>query len=189
MKSSKRHIHLTNIFLAFFLFGIFSPEIGSQVRDVRGVQQRAFLKLIKNACVTIHDWDDMRFCFKNGWYKEKNPEGTLSDGTILRTYKESKFLDPLIFTQYGSDSLEYALVPIGYSGGGSGYFYFILLFVYKNGCALQLDSRSIMDSTGHGVYETTKIKGDTVFVYLDDYPPFINRFLFRDNKLINLARK
>jgi len=190
MNLIKKYRYPSRIIIVYILLGLLSSETNSQAKNTNVIHhQRTFLKSIKNACVTIHDWDNMRFCFKNGYYKRKNETDTLNNGTIWQTYAESNFLGPIIITKFSFDSLDYGVATIGYSGGGSGYFYFILLFRNVDGNAMQLASETVWDSTGHGRFKSMKVKGDTMFVYIDDYPSVTNRYLYRDDKLINMDRK
>jgi hypothetical protein len=144
---------------------------------VSAKRYNSILKLVKNTCVIIPDMDGKSFCFKNGVFKGDtiNFEGM--------TYEYSNILDSMIITRFNSGSSEYALVPIGYCGGGSGYFYYFLLFGVKGTSITELDCQYMTDSTGHGRFESMRIDGDTVLVEVDDYPHLTNKFLFRGNKL------
>jgi hypothetical protein len=159
---------------AFVTLVIFCELCSSQVR-INEVSRRnkEFIKLIQNACITIYSWDDMHFCFKNGKYNNGEDDAFLTDPEYF------------VITRFSSDTLDYGIVPMV----EGGRFPFILLFVYKNKRAVQLACADIIDSTGHSRFESVRVAGDTVFVEVDDYPHVTDRFLFRDNKLIELKNK
>ncbi len=166
-------------FLLFIiLLLILSTLSSSQTKMVASIKRyNTILNLVKNTCVIIPDMDNASLCFKNGFFKGDtiNYEGM--------TYEHSNILDSMIITRFNSNSSEYAIVPIGYCGGGSGYFYYFLLFGVNGTSITELDCQYMKDSTGHGRFESMRVDGDTVFVEVDDYPHLTNKFLFRENKL------
>ena len=136
--------------------------------------QKTFLRSIKNACVTIYSWDNLPLCFENGIHKEGRAHGNI--------------IEPIIISYFYSDSTEYAIVPMSYSGGGSGLFYFILLFVNVHNHAVQLACADVMDS-GHCRLDSVRVNSDTIVVYINDSPSLTNKFLFHGNNLEVLKNK
>ena len=120
------------------------------------VHHKDFLKLVKNACVTKNDMDDMHFCFKNGTYQEK---GVDEQGQPYHI--EVNLLSPIVFTYFKPDTLEYAIAPMVYDGGGNGLIYQLLLFVHENNSALQIGYASILED-GH--LDSIRVSQDTVMV-------------------------
>ena len=182
MASTMKYTCSIGITIAFFTLAMLPDNINGQVKKAKAnISQKAFIKSIKNACVIIHDMDDKRLRFNNGYYNQRNDDSLTSS--------EAKFIDPIIITRFSFDTSTYAIATIGFSGGGSGYWHYILLFKDKNDKAIQLGSEPIMDSTGHGIFKRVKVKGDSAYVYVDDIPPVVNRFLIRSDSLLNLGWK
>jgi len=188
MKYHVKYIYRKYIPIGIIIIILFSSDCYSQSKNIIvSRNQKDFLKSLKNSCVTIFNMDDMKLCYKNGHYVENNTDDTVRiNGVLVCTVSRSRFLNPIISTNFQSDSLEYGVAPMVWSGGGSGQFYYILIFQNNNGKALYLTSEPVRDSTGHGIFKTIKVKEDTVLVYVNDVHPLVNKLLFRDNKLIRL---
>jgi hypothetical protein len=163
------------ILLFIILLLILSELSSSQTKSYDSI-----LNMVKNKCVVIPQEDDYSFCFKNGKF-QKHIEVYARD-----VIEYSNIIEPIIVTHFNSDSSEYAVVPIDHWMGGTGTFYYFLLFVVKDTCIKQLDCSWMSDTSGHGRFESIRVNGDTVLVEVDDYPHLTNRFLFRDSKLIKL---
>jgi hypothetical protein len=163
-------------FIALLLF----CELGNSQQKMEKInlQNQEYLKLIHNACITVYSWDNMHLCFKNGEYKKEG-----EDGEILK---------PIIFTKFNSNSSEYAIVPMSYWGGGSGQFYFILLFVKNHDAISQL---SCADVLGSGILNNLRVIQDTVIVNLhderrdDEDSVSTTKFLFNNNQLTELKKQ
>ena len=144
------------------------------------VHHKDFLKFVKNACVTKNDMDDMHFCFKNGIYQEK---GVDEEGQPYHI--EINLLSPIVFAYFKTDTLEYAIAPMVYDGGGNGVIYLLLLFVYKNNSALQLGYANILED-GH--LDSVRVNQDTVMVDMSNTPSTEDgketiSYVFRQNVL------
>jgi len=128
--------------------------------------------------------DDKYFCFKNGNYR--GPD-RIDNG--WNHPEHSEMLDSIVVIQSNSGFSEYAIVPIVFNGGGSGYLYYFLLFGIMDTCITQLDYDGIRDSTLYGRFKSMRASGDTVLVEVDDEPHITNKFLIRGNKLIYLNNR
>ena len=146
----------------------------SKAKDHNSTESRkVFLRLINNSCVTIYSWDNLPLCFENGVHKEGSASG--------------KILKPIIVSRFNSDSLEYAIAPMSYCGGGSGVFYFILLFARIHNHAVQLACADVLED---GILDSIRIDHNTIFVDLKHGDSIvIAKYLFRGNNLIDLKKK
>jgi hypothetical protein len=162
------------------LFTLLILYMGSSAQPKQfqsNVHHKDFLKLVKNACITMNAMDDMKFCFKNGKYIEKVEEGSPI---------EIKMLEPIIFVHFNTDTSEYAIAPMSYYGGGNsnGMFYLLLVFAYRSNNAIQVSYGDILKD---GSIDDIRVSSDSIFVNLS-YGATINteKFLYQKDHLINL---
>ena len=173
LRSDKMKSSLINMLSVFVMLIIVCEGSYSQEKKIKSPEHhKEFLRLVKNACVTKNSMDYMHFCFKNGYYKVKAEDGDVG-------YTEINIVEPIVYTYFDSDTLEYAIVPMSFNGS----FYLILLFAYENGKAVQIDWADVSDSSGHGRFESIRVDGHTVLVDVDDSPHVTNKYSFENNKL------
>jgi hypothetical protein len=164
-----------NILISVFLsVTLLCTLCNSQAKtSICNKSQEAFLALIKNACVTIYSWDNLPICFENGVHKEGSAYGNI--------------LEPIIIAHFNSDSSEYAIAPMSYCGGGSGLFYFILLFVHVHNHAVQLACADVLED---GTMDAVRIKGNIIMVDMKHADSTATaKYLFRGNNLVDLKKK
>jgi hypothetical protein len=142
------------------------------------VHHKDFPKLVKNACVTKNSMDNMHFCFKNGVYDETDPESR--NGHIVIT-----LLQPIAFAYFPDDTLEYAIAPISFDGGGMGVFYLILLFAHEKNNALQISYADVLDNSS---IDSIRVSQDTVLVDITNHTSENEEgktlmYIFHDSKL------
>ena len=164
--------------ILFMLLILFMGCSGQPKQIHPRVHHKDFPKLVKNACVTKNSMDNMHFCFKNGVYDETDPENP--DGHIVIT-----LLHQIAFTYFPDDTLEYAIAPISYDGGGMGVFDLLLLFAHEKNTALQISYADILDNSS---IDSIRVNQDTVMVDVTSHASENEEektlmYIFRDNKL------